>query len=392
MYFTSKGTGTIWRFHDNGMTVSGIEAWVTNQAYPITHAEGTQNENWGTGIDNLCFDGDGNLWAQQDGGRNHLWVIRPDHTPSNPKVELFATLPAGAESTGLTFSNDFRYGFMSIQHPNSGNALIIKDAAGNDVRFNAASTLVFARKEYLGVNAIEPEFELGADRIICEYDSATLTAYMGADAVVKWTSAALPDTLVGSQITVKEEGMYYATAYGNNGRMFTDSVYISVDHLLIDLGYNVPLCNTCTITLDPGAGFGSYLWSDNSSAQTLVVTTPGTYFVAATSVNGCSVSDTVEVIKKNGNGNVLVPSQMITIYPNPFQAAATIKIAVPQQANVLLEVRNTNGAVVASLHNGSLGVGDHYFTFQPATPSINGIYLVKLKVNNQQSTKMIKQQ
>ncbi len=150
MYFTSKGTGTIWRFKDDGMTVSEIEAWVTNKQYRVDFEGGSQMESWGTGIDNLTFDGEGNLWGLQDGGRNNLWVIYPDHTPEKPHLKLFMTTPSGSESTGLTFSPDFKYGFISIQHPNRTNAAKIIDAAGNEVQFDRDVTLVFARKEHLG--------------------------------------------------------------------------------------------------------------------------------------------------------------------------------------------------------------------------------------------------
>jgi secreted PhoX family phosphatase len=132
IYFTSKVTGTIWRFNDNGSTVSNIEAWVTNTDYPIHHKSGIQYEKFGTGIDNLVFDGEGNLWAFQDGGRNHIWVIRPDHTPAKPKVEIFGTVPIGAEPTGLTFTPDFRFGFFSIQHPSGSNTQTQKDASGSN--------------------------------------------------------------------------------------------------------------------------------------------------------------------------------------------------------------------------------------------------------------------
>ena len=392
-YFTSKGTGTIWRFKDDGTTVSEIEAWVTNKSYAITHPDGVQNESWGTGIDNLAFDGDGNLWALQDGGRNHLWVVRPDHTPANPKVELFATIPAGAEPTGLTFSPDYRYGFVSIQHPNSSNTLIVKDAAGNDVRFNNASTLVFSRKEYLGTLAVEPVFELGADQLICKGDTLELTAYNEPDAIVKWSGEALPDSIEGASLPITQAGMYYATAYKNNGRRYTDSVNITVEALQAPyLGYKLPLCNTCSIMLNAGPGFHSYLWNDNSTAETMMAYQPGVYSVTCASENNCSVTSNVEVIQYNGNGNTLVPSQMIEVFPNPFQTNATIKLSVREEANVVLEVFSNGGNKVAALHNGTLGIGDHFFNFQPTTPNNNGVYIVKLKVNNQQHSMMIKKQ
>ena len=279
MYFTSKGSGTIWRFRDNGNTVSDIEAYVTNRQYAISYDGGVQNENWGTGIDNLTFDGEGNLWALQDGGRNHLWVIRPDHTPANPHVELFMTTPIGSEPTGLTFSPDFRYGFISIQHASGSNSVLKTDAAGNPVRFNANTTFVFARKEYLGAAAVAPVFDLGPDRTLCAGDSVQLKAYTGADAVVSFQgpgSQSATDTV----LTVRTSGMYYATAYANNGQTYTDSVRVTIAAPVVaSLGPDQSLCATCAVTLTPGPGFASYAWSNGTTGSSLTATAPGTYSV-----------------------------------------------------------------------------------------------------------------
>ena len=54
-------------------------------------------------------------------GYNYIWVVRPDHTQEKPKVELFSSAPLGSEPTGLTFSPDYRFAFVSIQHPSNTN-------------------------------------------------------------------------------------------------------------------------------------------------------------------------------------------------------------------------------------------------------------------------------
>lgn len=149
VYYTSKGNGRVYRFTDNGSTVSGFEVFVGGRSYPITSNNGTVNESWGSGNDNLAFDNDGNLWVLQDGGRDYIWMVENGHTQSNPKVKIFGSSPNGSEPTGITFSPDGRFMFLSIQHPSSFNNSQT-DAAGNSVRFNKSSTIVVALNKDLG--------------------------------------------------------------------------------------------------------------------------------------------------------------------------------------------------------------------------------------------------
>lgn len=159
IYFTAKGPGTTYRFTDTGLagtTISGFEVFVgnspgvTNRTYPINYGTGTVAEAWGTGNDNLTFDSQGNLYVLQDGGRNHVWVVRPCHTQATPAVEIFAVTPAGCEPTGMTLSPDERFMFISMQSPNPTNTLAMTDAAGQAVVFNKSTALVIARKGILG--------------------------------------------------------------------------------------------------------------------------------------------------------------------------------------------------------------------------------------------------
>lgn len=149
VYYTSKGYGKVYRFSDNGSTVSGFEVFVGGQSYPITSNNGTTNVSWGSGNDNLAFDNDGNLWVLQDGGNDYIWMVENGHSQSNPKVKLFGSTPNGSEPTGITFSPDNRFMFMSVQHPSSFNGSQT-DAAGNSVRFNKSSTIVIALNQNLG--------------------------------------------------------------------------------------------------------------------------------------------------------------------------------------------------------------------------------------------------
>lgn len=152
IYFTAKGLNKVYRLQDNGTTASQVETFVggLSTVYSFTTAQGTKSEAWGDGNDNLTFDELGNLWVLQDGGKNYIWVIAPDHTQANPKVKLFASMPAGSEPTGLTFTPDHKFGFFSIQHPDS-TILTDVDATGNTIDYRGKSaTIVVALKDNLG--------------------------------------------------------------------------------------------------------------------------------------------------------------------------------------------------------------------------------------------------
>jgi hypothetical protein len=167
IYFAVKNESQVYRFQDSdpisGTTVPQMETFVGNRAYDITHANGTTSVNWAAGNDNLAFDDAGNLWVLQDGGsQNYIWVIGNDHTQNAPNVRIFGNTPSGAEPTGITFSPDHRFLFISIQHPNTNNNSTQTDAAGNPVSFNKSTTLVLARNEDLGT-ASASEWYLDAD-------------------------------------------------------------------------------------------------------------------------------------------------------------------------------------------------------------------------------------
>ena len=155
VYFAVKGEDRVYRFQDSdplsGTTVPLLETYVGNTVYTINHVNGSSQVNWGRGNDNLAFDGEGNLWVFQDGDNHYIWLVKNGHTQANPQVEIFGSAPAGSEPTGITFSPDFRFMFMSIQHPsNTNNSSTQIDMAGQSVGFEKNISLVIARKENLG--------------------------------------------------------------------------------------------------------------------------------------------------------------------------------------------------------------------------------------------------
>ncbi|MEY3982806.1 MAG: hypothetical protein RL160_363, partial [Bacteroidota bacterium] len=141
IYFTAKGNNRTYRFKENGSNITDFETYVGGRTYRINTPNGVIAEPWSGGNDNLTFDNRGNLYVLQDGGKDHIWVIKNGHTQANPKVEVFMTTPIGSEPTGMTFTPNEKFMFLSIQSPSTSNATVQKDAAGKNVVFNRATTI-----------------------------------------------------------------------------------------------------------------------------------------------------------------------------------------------------------------------------------------------------------
>lgn len=160
IYVAAKFSQQVYRFTDNGTTVSNYETYVSAQCYTFDATCEPYSYAGDTGNDNLAFDGEGNLWILQDGGRNHIWVVGPSHTPGGTNdVRLFATTPVGSEPTGITFTPDYKFMFISLQHPSGSNSTPKTDAAGNVVVFNKATMMVVARQEFLGTSSLPIELQ-----------------------------------------------------------------------------------------------------------------------------------------------------------------------------------------------------------------------------------------
>lgn len=210
IYFTAKGLNKVYRFQDNGTTASQVETFVggSSTTYSFMTAQGIKTEAWGSGNDNLTFDELGNLWVLQDGGKNYIWVVGPDHTATDPKVRLFASMPSGSEPTGLTFTPDHKFGFFSIQHPSSTIATDI-DATGNVIDYRGKSaTIVVALKQFLGNSAAMGTAEVSTDQQVTVYPNPT-------SGIVKINAK---DGLKNAEVTAySQEGriVYYKKFAGN---------------------------------------------------------------------------------------------------------------------------------------------------------------------------------
>ncbi len=83
----------------------------------------------------------------------------------------------------------------------------------------------------------------------------------------------------------------------SSGCTMTDSskvIVLGTSSALIDLGVDKTVCPGNNVTLNAGPGFASYLWNTGSSASSIIISTPGSYWV--TGLNMCgSDRDTISI-------------------------------------------------------------------------------------------------
>jgi hypothetical protein len=342
IYFTSKSNSRIYRFTDNGMTVSNFEDYVGNAAVNYTmnvEGGGTQTVNWGSGIDNLVFDNLGNLWAQQDGGNGHIWVIRPDHTPANPKVDVFATTPAGSETSGLTFTPDFRQGFLSVMGASGSNTASAIDAAGASVVFNVSNTVVIGRRQFLGSLAAIP----------VEFAEFNLERSGKSDVFVKWSTA----TELNNQ--------YFEVERSIDGRQFT-----SVAKVYSQNG------NSTTLQF--------YQYKDLNLAPAVYY-----YRIKQVDFDGSHAFSAVLSINLTENNRFSVNE----VYPNPFSNKVHISINTAAATTLNLTMNDINGRIIKASEY-KVNEGFNAVEFNTADLA-SGLYFITLKSQGETYTyKLIK--
>ncbi len=132
---------------------------------------------------------------------------------------------------------------------------------------------------------------LGQDTILCDGDSVKLNAGAGYDLYL-WHNGTESDN---DSVFVADTVGWYWVNVSKGVCQINDSIYIKYDTIPdIMLGNDTILCNYQSLTLNPGTGYDKYLWHDNSSGHSFVVTTEDTCHVTVTN-GACKGRDTIVI-------------------------------------------------------------------------------------------------
>ena len=352
IYVAVSDECVIYRFDDSdpvtGTTVSNFETYVGGMNYDIDFGAGTVSEPWGCGNDNLAFDGEGNLWVLQDGDKNYIWTVKNGHTQSSPKVELFGISPLGSEPTGITFTPDFKYMFMSVMHPSStNNSTYQQDAFGTNVGFEKDITIAIARNEEFGPCNVTVD---AGDNQTVYYgyppaECATLSAINETGGVAPYSY--LWSTGETTQSITVCPGMdsqdYSVTITDQNGCSFTDNVRVCV--IDVRCGKKLDKVEICHIDEDYPEEMHTICISQNAVPAHLA---HGDILGDCETDHSCGdQKETFNINTPKDNKNVLMNS-----YPNPFENNTTITFELPEEGQVTVKILDYSGKVVEELYEG----------------------------------------
>jgi hypothetical protein len=180
---------------------------------------------------------------------------------------------------------------------------------------------------------INPLSDAGAASVsatqICVGGTATFTS-TGSNATPTWIafdpSTNDWDTIgMGTSLTPSPAsfpGTYTIIAVSNNGLCPNDTSNVLTVTIntppTVNLGADMTVCGSAL--LDAGITGATYLWNDNSTAQTLTATATGTYSVTVTS-GGCQASDAIDVTVNALPAVTLSSFGMVCMDNSPFALA-----------------------------------------------------------------------
>ncbi len=140
---------------------------------------------------------------------------------------------------------------------------------------------------------------IGNDTSFCQGQSINVNA--GSASNYLWSTGATAST-----ISIGTTGTYWVQI-SSGTCTGSDSITVAVIQFpLPSLATNMVICDGATLTLAGGSA-NAYLWSTGSTAASIVVSTPGIYWVELSN-GACSVTDTVSVNLQNCDTEIAMPN------------------------------------------------------------------------------------
>lgn len=148
-----------------------------------------------------------------------------------------------------------------------------------------------------------PVFRLGNDTLVCEGDQLVFDP--GPFDQYVWSNGSSNRTLTASGV-----GTYWVRVTNDKGCHASDTIRIT-GLRPTPSGFIQPSAEICVgqkLELKAATGYRLYRWYNGSSASSILVTAPGSYWVEVTNDAGCTARDTIEVKAKDCKAGIFFPN------------------------------------------------------------------------------------
>ncbi len=368
----------------------------------------TVTDRWG------CFDDD-TVNVTINGGGIQSFVVYPNPVCINRTTAITYT---GTGAAGATYTWGFNGGTV-VSGSGQGPYQVMWTTGGTktvtlDVNDNGCIAPQISQQVTINNN---PVADAGADVTVCSGGMVQLGTATTAGYSYQWFPAnnlsndTISNPLFSAvNLTPSPVTVSYAVAVTQFACYNTDTVNVTINPPaatgITALGA-IPVCAGGNVTLSADSVYVTYLWSDTSNGNSVNVTAPGSYYMAAVAVNGCQyISNTINVtfnppvpttISASGatsfcnGGSVTLSADSVCTAYLWSNSSITNSINVTQSGNFTMSGTDANGCQnvsnsitvtvnpnpVLSLANSSdescFGAGDGTITVNAAngTPTYN---------------------
>lgn len=300
------------------------------------------------------------------------------------------TLGANSPSVG-TGSWSVVSGAGQFTNSSSANSQVINmDPGVNVFRWTISNASCTPTQSTVTINSTPSNLTAiaGIDQVVCG-STATLLATSPTLGTGSWTvlsgaaSVLNPGQAVSQVVGLAPGFNNFLWIVTNGSCTATDIVTIIRETNPVNLGADTLICieQATSFTLTGPSAMNSYLWSTGAATPFISVTTSGVYNLRVSTTNGCIFYDTVKVnfvictdVKDPIAAAKSISSQIV---PNPSSSQAFVKISVPNQESVFIEIMDLTGRVITHIPERTLS-GDSEISL-PTDGIPSGTYLVKIQ-------------
>jgi hypothetical protein len=267
----------------------------TNAVLPLGVSSGYHSYSWGNGdsnnVININEPGEYRITVSDEHGCEAI-----DSMSLDIHAAPSALLPGDTVlCDGVILATNLSANFITYQWANgsTGDGILIEQAGIYSVQVMDTNSCIYTDTMHVQYAAL-PTAGTPTQINICNGDSTVLDATNSYNSYV-WNTG---DT--SSSITITSSGNYIVTVTGPLGCIGIDTIQVIVNPLPEILFNDSVMCNLDPFVMDVG-WFPSYQWSNGSTSQNPIITTPGLYSVTVTDLNGCESVKSVYVNNYNVN-------------------------------------------------------------------------------------------